>query len=82
MGDPAINWAVYMSLPPAEAQYQLDHVHESRFQAIASSQIACLIIAFIAIILRFVSRRLSKTPIKADDWMIVVALVSIRLQKV
>jgi len=76
MGTPPINWAVYNSLPPAEAQYQLDHINESRLQDIVSSHIACLVIAVVAIALRFISRRISKTAIKADDWMIVAALVS------
>ena len=82
MGAPTINWSVYNSLPPAEAQYQLDHVNESRAEAIFSSYIACLIIAIVAIVLRFISRRMSKTAIKADDWMIVAALVNSRLIEV
>lgn len=75
MGAPQVNWAIYKSLPPAEAQYQLDHVNQSQVSNIVSSHIACLTIAVVAIILRFISRRMSKTPIKADDWMIVAALV-------
>lgn len=75
MGAPPINWAVYRSLPPFEAQYQLDHINESRVSDIVLSHIACLVIAFVAIALRFVSRRMSKTAIKSDDWMIVAALV-------
>ncbi len=75
MGAPTINQAVYKSLPPAEAQYQLDHINESRVSDIVSSHIACLVIAIVAIVLRFASRRMSKTAIKADDWMIVAALV-------
>ena len=77
MSQPQINWAVYHSLPPAQAQYQLDHVDESRANNIRSSLIACLAIATIAVILRFVSRRMVTTSIRADDWMIVVALVRI-----
>ena len=76
MATPEVNWAVYKSLPPAEAQYQLYHINESRVQDIVSSHVACLVIAVFAIILRFISRRMSKTSIKADDWMIVAALVS------
>ena len=73
--DSDINWAVYFPLPPAEAQYQLDHINDSRVKDLLSSQIACFAPATIAVILRFVSRRVSKIAIKADDWMIVVALV-------
>ena len=77
MSQPQINWAVYHSLPPAQAQYQLDHVDESRADNIRSSLIACLVIATVAVILRFISRRMVTTSIKADDWMIVAALVRI-----
>lgn len=70
-----VNWAVYHSLPPAEAKYQLEHVNQSRVKDIVSSHIACLIIAVIAVVLRFVSRRIAKTSLKADDWMIVAALI-------
>ena len=66
---------MYYALPPAEAQYQLDHINDSRVKDVLSSQIACFALATIAVILRFVSRRVSKIAIKADDWMIVVALV-------
>lgn len=75
MSPPQYNRLVYASLPPAEAQYQLAHINESRVPAIVSSQIACLVIAVIAVVLRFVSRRMIKTALKADDWMIVAALV-------
>lgn len=61
------NWAVYFSLPPAEAQYQLDHINDSRVKEILSSQIACFALATIAVVLRFLSRRASKTAIKADN---------------
>ena len=70
-----VNWLVYDSLPPAEAKYQLAHINDSRVADIVSSHIACLIIAVIAVILRFVSRRMVKTAPGADDWMIVAALI-------
>ena len=75
MSKSEINWDVYHMLPPAEAQYQLDQISDSRVNAIVSSQIACLAIATIAVILRFVSRRMVKVGLEADDWMIVAALV-------
>ena len=77
MSQPQINWAVYYSLPPAEAQYQLDHVDESRVNDVLSTLISCLVIATIAVILRFILRSMVTTGIKADDWMVVAALVRI-----
>ena len=77
MSQPQINWAVYYSLPPAEAQYQLDHVDGSRVNDVLSTLISCLVIATIAVILRFISRSMVMTGIKADDWMVVAALVRI-----
>ncbi len=77
MSQPQINWAVYHSLPPAQAEYQLEHVEESRVNDVLSSLISCLVIATVAVILRFISRRMVKTGVKADDWMIIAALVRI-----
>lgn len=75
MSTPWYNEAIYEELPPAEARDQLAHVHESRAKDINVSHFVCLAIAVVAIALRFLSRRMSKTPIKMDDWMIVAALV-------
>ena len=72
---PWYNKAVYAELPPAEARYQLAHIDESRAKDINSSHFVCLAIAVVAVALRFLSRRISKTPLKADDWMIIAALV-------
>ena len=77
MSQPQINWAVYHSLPSAQAQYQLDHVDESKVNDILASLTSCLVIASTAVILRFISRRMVPTSIRADDWMIVAALVRI-----
>ena len=75
MSKPAYNEAISHHLPPAEAQYQLAHIHESRAKELVVSHFICLMIAVVAVTLRFVSRRMSKTPLKMDDWMIVAALV-------
>ena len=72
------NEAVYAELPPAEARYQLAHIHESRAKDINISHFVCLTIAVVAIALRFLSRRISRTALKMDDWMIVAALVCSR----
>ena len=75
MSTPWYNEAIYEELPPAEARYQLAHIHESRAKDINVSHFVCLAIAVTAIALRFLSRRMSKTALKMDDWMICAALV-------
>ncbi len=61
---------------PAEIQHQKEHIHENRSPDIIASHKICFVLACIAVILRFISRRVGKNPIKADDWLIVAALVS------
>ncbi|CAD6594535.1 MAG: hypothetical protein ASARMPRED_000617 [Alectoria sarmentosa] len=75
MAPQQINWAIYNSLPPAEARYQLSHVNDSKDASTAAAYAICLPMAIIAIIMRFVSRRMGRTPYGADDWVIVLAFV-------
>ena len=64
------------SIPTAELDYQLRHIHDSRVPEIVASLAVCLPAAYIAVVLRFASRRIGKIPLKADDWWLVVGLVS------
>lgn len=75
MAPQEINWAIYHSLPIEQAQYQVAHIHQRRTKDIATSYFICLPIAFIAIIMRFVSRRIGRSSYGADDWVMVVAMV-------
>lgn len=75
MAPQQINWAIYDSLPPKEAQYQLAHIHDSRKASVAAAYAVCLPIAFIAVIMRFVSRRIGRVSYGLDDWVIVMAYV-------
>ena len=63
--------------PPTEQeiQYQLAHIHEDRSNDIIVSHSICIVIAVVAVVLRFSSRRICKAPILADDYMTIVALV-------
>lgn len=63
------------SLTPSEMQYQLAHVAENRSGNVIAAVVTCLCLAFIAVGLRLFARKLMKTPLGADDWMIIVALV-------
>lgn len=62
-----------------EIQYQLAHIHQDRSNDIVVSHAICIVIAVVAVVLRFASRRLCKAPILADDFMTIVALVSFSL---
>ena len=65
-----------MAQPNAqEIQYQLAHIHQDRSNDIVVSHSICIVIAVVAVVMRFSSRRLCKAPILADDYMIIVALV-------
>ena len=61
--------------PTSASDYQLLHIHDSRVPEIIVAMAVCLPAAYIAISLRFLSRRVGKVPLKADDWWLVVGLV-------
>ncbi|KAL9607133.1 MAG: hypothetical protein Q9167_007926 [Letrouitia subvulpina] len=62
-------------LTEADIKYQIAHIRDDRSQDIIVSHGICITLAAIAIILRFISRKLGKVRIGADDWMIVAAFV-------
>lgn len=53
-----------------------EHINDSKVGDIIAVNVTGLCIAIFAVFLRFLSRRLVRTEIKADDFMVVVALVS------
>ncbi|KAL9007899.1 MAG: hypothetical protein Q9173_006919 [Seirophora scorigena] len=63
------------SPPPAEIQYQRQHIHDDRSNEIIAALGICLGIAIIAVLLRFVARHLKRAPLEADDWTIVAGLL-------
>lgn len=71
-----INWAIFNALPPDEAQYQLAHIDDNKRVAMATPYIVSLTISFLAVIMRFVSRRIGRAKYGADDWIMLVALVN------
>lgn len=64
------------SLSLEEMQFQLEHQHQNRAADIITANTVMLTAAYVAVVLRFVSRRLMRRNVGADDWMMVVALVS------
>ena len=61
---------------PAEIQYLEQHLQDDRRRDIIAANIACGAIAYFAIALRLVSRRLKQLPLGLDDWTIIAGLVS------
>ena len=72
-----INWAIYNSLPPEEAKYQLAHVKDSKRVATLTAYVVSVSISILAVMMRFVSRRIGRTKYGADDWVMLAALVFI-----
>ena len=70
-----INWRFYNSLPRDQAQYQLAHINDSKKVAVLTTYIISTSISLLAVILRFVSRRIGHTKYGADDWIMLAALV-------
>ena len=63
------------SLSPEEIKYQKLHIKDDRSNDVIIGCVVCILFAYAAVALRFLSRRLSRTDIKADDVTIVLALV-------
>jgi len=59
---------------PSDIQYQLAHINDDRASDIVISHTVVLPLAVIAVVLRFISRRLCKARIESDDYMIIGAL--------
>lgn len=53
--------------------------NESQVPQQLGAYTTCLIIAYTGVALRFLSRHMKKTPLRTDDWLIVVSLVSSEL---
>lgn len=63
------------SQDPAFIADQKAHFHEDRRAGIIISNIVLLVVAYVAVILKFVARRLARTEFKADDYWNWLSLV-------
>jgi len=59
-----------------EVQYQIAHKGDNRSANIIAAQTIMLVVAYIAVGLRVLARRVSRAGMGSDDWMMLVALVS------
>ena len=60
---------------PAELMEQEMHASDTIVPDIIAANVVCFTIACIAVVLRFLARRMARVRYEADDWLIVVALV-------
>lgn len=56
--------------------YQQHHKDQDRTADIVAANVAMLAAAYVAVALRFISRRMSHAALQSDDWMIVVGPVT------
>lgn len=61
----------------AEVQYMEMHIGDNRKASLIVVSAICLTVAFLAVAMRFLSRRLLRAEYKADDWFVIAGLVQI-----
>ena len=67
-----------LAMSPSEIQSQLANIHDNKSRHIITSGAISLSVAVVAVILRLISRRLSRArSMLMDDYLIIGALVSL-----
>lgn len=64
------------SLDFQSIESQLLHHHDDRQREIVAVNVALVLLASISVVLRLLGRRFRKAPLKADDYVMIVAMVS------
>ena len=64
-----------MSLPAEEIEYQKTHINDDRRKDVVIALVISLSAACLAVVLRFVARRLAKARLGWDDWTLLLGLV-------
>jgi len=66
-----------MAMPTlAQIEYMKAHITDDKRHNLIATFIVSISLAYIAVILRFIARRRRRVQYLADDWLILVALVS------
>ena len=66
-----------MGMPtPAQVAHMQAHINDDRRQSYIAVNVTMLTIAVIAFVMRFISRNLGGVKLGADDWYMVVGMVS------
>ena len=60
-----------------DIEYQLLHFREDRRREIISINIPLIVVASISVVLRLLGRRIHRAPWKADDYVMMLAMVSL-----
>ena len=60
---------------PAKILYEQQHITDDRSARLIAANVVCVSLAFIAVCMRFTSRRIAKIKYKADDWLSISGLV-------
>lgn len=60
---------------PSEIKYEYEHLQDNRGQEMVVAYVINIALAYVAVILRLASRRLSKAALQADDYTVIFALV-------
>ena len=63
------------ALTQQEILYEMEHIGDNKGPSLIAAYAVCISLAYVAVFLRFISRRIGKNALLADDWMVVVALV-------
>ncbi|ORY12436.1 hypothetical protein BCR34DRAFT_600651 [Clohesyomyces aquaticus] len=81
MNQPGPNLASPPPIPQHAAflAYQLAHKDETRQPNLIAAVCVCAFLAYLAVFLRVLSRRIHKQPLQADDWWIVASLILVTL---
>ena len=61
---------------PSDILYEFEHIHDDRGPELVVCVCICLTLAYIAVALRIVGRRVSRAKLQADDCWIFITLVS------
>ena len=68
-------------ISPQQLQYQKAHIRDDLRSLLLVACAVCWPVACVTVLLRLLARRLTRLPLQADDYMIVVALVRARLSR-
>ena len=62
-------------MPPEQLEYYEEHASDTVQPNLIATIVLGLAVACLAVILRFLARRMNKLPFRADDWLVLLALV-------
>ena len=64
------------NMNPEAVKYMQEHAGDDKRANSYACSICCIVLPSIGVLLRFLSRRKIRAPLKADDYLVLLALVS------